>query len=330
MEAFLAATYQQTRAQRPEQPKLLSNAAAQLLWQLTAPEGLLGLSEAAAEAWQLLHRWQIPRDALAYSENGRAFARWCERLEAELANAHAITTAQLPEVLMSHVSLMPQRIATLGFEVVTPALAACWSARSSSGGEVHALDYQPAAPEAMTHRVEFASEAIQINAIAQWAKQRLASAADAEHVRIGVVLPNLAQQLATVERQFAAEFGDAGAGMFDIAGGVPLGDQPIWQAARSVLQLALTRLPTQQLLATLHSPYHRLPRPWQLPAGLGDSVTLWQLAHATGDETLVRLNRLCPPPDARFPLEHWWGLFEQLLTSSGFPCGRRLPLSTCD
>ena len=111
--------------------------------------------------------------------------------------------------------------------------------------------------------------------------------ADAE-ARIGVVFPYLTDAYHAIDHAFGAEFADA-PDAFDLSGGLPLAQQPVWQGADALLE-HLLRPAEEALEAPARTPF------LELPQDLGDL-----LPKSPGWA------------DGRRPFAHWVGAFGDIL-----------------
>ncbi|MCY4213217.1 MAG: PD-(D/E)XK nuclease family protein [Gammaproteobacteria bacterium] len=231
--------------------ELLSEEAELLLWRDAAPGKTGHLAEWAAEAWALALAYRIDRKAPEFGQtaNSRLFQRWAKRFDAELKAKRWITGAQLAD-------LMPARseaVHLLAFERMEPQAADHLARVELAGGSVrkHAPAPVPAADE---RRVRLNSRAEEISAAAQWARQTLMADGQA---RIGVVFPYLTDAYHAIDHAFGTEFADA-PDAFDLSGGLPLSQQPVWQAADALLE-HLVQPPEEALEAPARAPFLELP-----------------------------------------------------------------------
>ena len=224
--------------------EVLSAEAELLLWRDVAPAETLHLAELAAEAWALALLWRIDMEASAFAAttNGRLFQHWAARFRAQLDANDWATEAQLADLATARQDILH----LLGFERIEPQTAAFLRRVEQAGGRIH---HQAAAESAAVSegRVGLESRAEEISAAAQWARQTLTADQEA---RIGVVFPYLTDAYHAIDHAFGVEFADAREA-FDISGGLPLAQQPVWRSADA-------------LLAHLMDPVDRTPVP--LPA----------------------------------------------------------------
>ncbi len=262
--------------------ELLSEEAELLLWRDTAPDQAPQLAEWAAEAWTLALAYRIDREAPGFGQtaNGRLFRRWARRFDAELKAKRWTTNAQLADLALAR----GEALNLLAFERIEPQAADHLARVALAGGSVHR--HAPAAfPATDERRVRLNSRAEEISAAAQWARQALMADAEA---RIGVVFPYLTDAYHAIDHAFGAEFADA-PDAFDLSGGLPLAQQPVWQGADALLE-HLLRPAEEALEAPARTPF------LELPQDLGDL-----LPKSPGWA------------DGRRPFAHWVGAFGDIL-----------------
>ena len=208
--------------------EVLSSEAELLLWRDTAEPNSLHLAEWAAEAWALALNWRIDAASSAFeaTANGRLFRRWAARFRSELNANNWISAAELADAALPEAG----DLHLLGFERIEPQTADLLARVERAGGWVHhheATEF----PALSERRVRLESQAEEISAVAQWARQTLVADGAA---RIGVVFPYLAAAYHAIDHAFGVEFADA-ADAFDISGGLPLTEQPAWRSAEMLL-----------------------------------------------------------------------------------------------
>ena len=208
--------------------QVLSSEAELLLWRDTAEPNSLNLAEWAAEAWALALAWRIDPASSAFeaTANGRLFQRWAARFRSKLKASNWISAAELadaapPEAVDLHL---------LGFERIEPQMADLLARVERAGGRVHHHEAAES-PALSERRIRLESQADEVSAAAQWARQTLI---DDGAARIGVVFPYLAAAYHAIDHAFGVEFADA-ADAFDISGGPPLTEQPVWRSAERLL-----------------------------------------------------------------------------------------------
>lgn len=239
----------------------LGSEAELLLWQELAAENCAPLCELAADAWRLLHGYRLGLDGEDFSRtlNARTFRNWTKRFRARLDEAGLIAGAQLADAIPGE----RERLHLVAFDEMPPQLADLLQRTECAGGEV--LRHAPAdLPARSQQRVEAASRAEEIHLAAQWARRALAQDGAA---RIGIVFPYLADAYFAIDHALGAEFADAPEAL-DISGGIPLAQQPVWQAALLLLRLATEGIGSGELETLKQSPYLNLAgKPRAAPPG---------------------------------------------------------------
>lgn len=231
--------------------ELLSAEAELLLWRDVAPGETRHLAEWAAEAWALTHAYRIDRYAPAFDEtaNGRLFQRWATRFDAQLKAEGWITEAQLADAAVAQ----GEDLHLLAFERIEPQATEYFARTERAGGRVH--QHAPAPSTAsQERRVRLNSRAQEISAAAQWARHALMADGQA---RIGVVFPYLTDAYHAIDHAFRVEFSDA-PDAFDLSGGLPLAQQPVWQAADALIE-HLLQPPEDAPERPVEGPFLKLP-----------------------------------------------------------------------
>jgi probable DNA repair protein len=320
LDGWFGHTYRLSRAVDPGLPRLLDPTAELLLWQATAPEGQGALAALARDAWALAWYWEAPLDdhSLGRTENSRLFSVWCRRFVRARDDRRAVTGAELPTVLRERGCRGPARLACFAFESTATAIGRYLNALEDLGTELIRLD-DPGREAQRIWRVELADRRAEIGAAAQWCRQILLNQPDA---RIGVVVPDLAQRHAAVERQFAAYLEPVGSSgesrAFDLAGGQALADQPIWREAERWLRFCFTGLPVPEVRRLLASHYLTVPALGRLPAELPETFSLQDVATVGRDPVWHRLAQRCPNGTELRPFPAWLDRFATVLTEAGW------------
>ncbi len=332
-------------------PLLLSGAQEHDLWEaaIRASEyggALLAVPQAArdcARAWEIAHGWRIAGALGSFpgNEDARAFAAWAKdyarRCEQE-GHTDAARLADLVAPLLKEPALRkPTLLVAYAFDVVTPQEQEFLDACAAQGIDVRSCG--PIAVESNPVRATFQSSRHELEAVAQWARERLEAGAP----RIGVVVPDLAQRRKEVVRVFARVMrprfnlpGEARqAPAFNVSLGAPLADAPLVRAALSLLELAAGEIPFEQASRLIRSPFlaggdEEMAERARLDAALRRTgparVTLGKLVGLVEGCPVLRrlLEALFSVPKKESASPHEWGRqFTLLLDAAGFP-GRSL------
>ena len=335
----------------------------QLLWQRIISESeaggsLLRIEPAArqlASAYRYLAEWQqdLQQGALRARFNldsdYREILAWMDSFEIRCQEEGWLPAAQLPGLVARALDngelSLPGPAACYGFEEFAPAhrhLFDLLTARQLTASA------DPGAVQVTTAR----DEAEELQAAALWARKILQQDEDAT---VAVVIPDLAQRRAAVERVFREVF-EPGFRLpdtprrpapFNISAGLPLATEPLVAAALDALALVQQDLPRGQLLALLHSPFlgaaagdpgslgalvrrlYELGEPTIRPAALRQaaariaeqSTESWPLADAL--QRLADSGRRYRLDSPRAP-SAWSDVFEHLLDCIGWPGQRPL------
>lgn len=219
-------------------------------------------ARSAREAWQLLHAWKlsIPRSQESSSEDVSAFARWAKAYTQRCATGNWLDSARLPDAVRNAITagrLSPSPSLILaGFDELTPQQEELLNAVRATGVTVTPL--MPADQTAHVARVGYDDRRAEILAAAAWARAALESG----QTRIGVVVPDLSVQRATVVRLFDDALlpavllpGADSVRPYNISLGNPLATWPVIHAALMVLEFGTGSLPIARLGTLLRSPF---------------------------------------------------------------------------
>lgn len=212
------------------------------------------------------------------------------------------------------------------------------------------LDFETHRLGRETLRLEFETPEAELNAVAQFARSLLLRAgtgagetgggasktgggadrtggdvgkADPEELRIGIVIPDLAQRYSAVVRQFTAELDPLPAAErsndapFDIGAGMAVAEQPIWRVAADYLGLCYGTIATPAARRLLNSRYLALPEIGDWPDTLAESCTLADLVAASNNDSLRSLSANLPGSRIR-PFGEWATVFEGVLLTAGW------------
>ena len=320
VQGWLANLYQHACRLDSQLPILISREQTLLMIRNLASREQRHLSNLMLQGWEQLHQWRIPLtdDALATNDNGRLFQSWARRLDQALAEAGQLTSVQLPERSELLEQLPPSPICCLDFDN-PPAQITDWLEQVADHGlAISYLDSDRVASARVSRRA-FATPEVELAAVAEWCRSRLERAVEDQEsnsVRIGVVVPDLANRYQSVLRQFLAQFSPLGEALnqvpFDIAGGGRLIDQPIWQAAEAWLELCFRQLSTARAQTLMSSRYLNLPdTPRQWPEMLPEIADLGTLARGLGSPELTGLIPDGMPRSRAF--RDWLSTFEHCL-----------------
>ena len=248
---------------------LLSDFQEQTLWEevirAADSEPLLQVPAAARsarDAWQLLHAWKlsIPRSQESASEDVSAFARWSKAYGQHCTSGNWLDSARLPDAVRNAIAAgrlaPPRSLIIAGFDELTPQQDALLNAVRAAGVTVTPLT--PADLTARVARVGYDDRRAEIHAAAAWARAALESG----QTRIGVVVPDLSVQRASIVRLFDEALVPAallpGADVvrpYNVSLGEPLAAWPVIHAALLLLEFGTGSLPVTRLSTLLRSPF---------------------------------------------------------------------------
>jgi probable DNA repair protein len=268
LERFWQESFGLLSADRPQQ--LLSDFQELTLWEeaihsADSENPLLQVPSAARsarDAWQLLHAWRvsIARDQENSSEDVSAFARWAKAYRQRCTDGDWLDSARLADAVRGALAdgrlAPPRALIIAGFDELTPQQDELLNAVRAAGVAVTALT--PADQPQRSARVGYGDRRAEIHAAAAWARAALESG----QTRIGVVVPDLAVQRATVVRLFDEALlpaallpGEDIVRPYNISLGEPLAARPVIHAALLLLELGTGSLPVARLGTLLRSPF---------------------------------------------------------------------------
>jgi probable DNA repair protein len=225
----------------------LPDGAAQLLWERIVREdnvvgpllSIAGLARAARQSWRRMHDWCLPQEYADTGESAEteAFARWCHRYRAVLAEREWIDAATAAARV--HAGATSPGIELLGFDRLTPLQDMLLERWSTQGLEVR----RPASPPSTgaPQRVTCRDRAAEFDTAARWAAAKLDGRPD---LRVAIVVPDLARHRDEVRRcierviapSTGATDGPAPESQgFELAAARPLSEQPVIAAALDLL-----------------------------------------------------------------------------------------------
>jgi ATP-dependent helicase/nuclease subunit B len=254
----------------------------------------------AQDAWGLMHEWRLDRQTLvkAAKANGDPFIfqRWYQEFERVCERDQLLSAVRVPGLLVGRLDSLvtseeqnplltspfvrgrdlapppyegggwegvlpaniPKQIFLYGFDELTPSIQHLLDCLENLGVKISSLDLQVA--ENSAQRIEFVNEQQELNAVARWAKEKIAAQPD---ITLGIVVPNLTVQRSRIERVFMREFEPQyifpdqaqHATGFNISAGQPLAQVPVISIGLTALSCQAERLDLHQLSALLRSPF---------------------------------------------------------------------------
>ena len=229
------------------------------------PESLLQVPAAArnaCEAWTLLHAWHlaIARDQQNTSVDVAAFARWTKHYQQRCTHGNWLDSARLPDAVRRAFAAgrvaPPHTLILAGFDELTPQQDELLSVLRAGGTEVTQLS--AIAQTASVARVGHDDSRAEIRAAAAWAR----SALESGQSRIGIVVPDIAAQRATLVRLLDEALLPSallpGANVvrpYNVSLGEPLSSWPVIHIALLILEFGTGSLPITRLGTLLRSPF---------------------------------------------------------------------------
>ncbi len=306
------------------------------------------LAESAAEAWELVRAYGAGAESWRAWAGGddepAAFARWAERYRTALESRNATDAAAAPDRVARASASMPswrgRPIALAGFLDLDPQQGRVVDALERAGALVERVSTLGDAMAAPT-RAEFASPRHELAAALAWARGEVERREDA---RVGIVVPDLAQRLASVRLAAIDVLGVPGEGegrspAWNLSLGAPIDSVPIVAAALDLIALAWLALPVGRAAALLRSAHlpgaagdarrHRaeVERRWLErgvdPVRASDAIAALQARDGALAARLAAMGALAKR--ARRATRHGWvDLWREALATAGWPGERTL------
>jgi len=219
--------------------------------------GQAGAAEWAADAWALLHRWQLdPAEQRAYSDqlDYRAFLSWCRGYRERVA-AHGWTDrAELEATLAARTLAGADDVIAADLGEPFPARTVLFAQLQAHGRTVSATTAP--AVEATRRAAKLADAADELRAAFAWAHRLLA---ERPRARIAIVVPDAARRHDEIERLLAA----MGSPSLPIGWGEgrTLAAEPVIGAALDALTLLAAHAPYATFGRWLRSPFFAAAAP---------------------------------------------------------------------
>ncbi len=333
-------------------PQLLTATRATILWEQViarSDHGLLmsdrAIARLAASADDLLQQWLVDPDTLPPSADSELLQQWITDFEAILAKHHYTTTWRAQRLLLDTFKQQPpaiDRIVLTGFDNQTP-LAQQLLEHSGANLDIIEPNINEANQSSEVKLNPCSDGEQELHSAAQWAENVLQQHPD---TRVGIIVPELNQQRARVERIFQTVFEPQYilptqpryAAPFNISAGEPLSQQPVIACAFLLLNLNHYDLKLNDTLALLHSPFwgnsdmeieQRSNAELALRERQWDSLGLATLRNSFTEngavfQRLSRFENLRFKGKQRFYPGEWLDLIQQQLQHFHWPGSRRL------
>ncbi len=239
-------------------PVLLTREQEQAVWERIirehepdTPLQIAATGRAAAAAWDLAHAWRAPLTDSRFSTTAdcEAFARWAAAFEAYCRRENRLDLARLPDFVAGRLHA-PDRVVHAGFDELTPRQKTLFDALP----RVEQATPARFRPEPVS--VDFTDTAEEFEQAANHARNLLEGNPAA---RIGVIVPDLRNRRAQVERIFREVLHPGpfcgGPRAYHLSLGLPLSAQPVVAAALAILDTALPRIGADSASLVLRSTF---------------------------------------------------------------------------
>jgi RecB family exonuclease len=199
---------------------LISGAQELILWEQAIRAtgvdllNVAGTARTAAQAWNLMHSWRLPRPAAVFAEipDTAGFFAWANAFQAMIAKRGFVTEAEAPEILLAQGFEPPEAYA--GFDELTPVQ------RDLFAGAAQILNREVLPGQ--RRRTSAPDSEQELWMAARWAREQLERNPAAQ---VGVVLPDLAARRVATNRIFEEVLGTARA--FHMSVARPLTEVPV-------------------------------------------------------------------------------------------------------
>ena len=269
--AWLERVWQECAYRDPfDTPVLLSAVQEEALWEQSiagssAADVLLDLPatvSAAAQAWSLVHTWEVRCEAAEFRglHDPTAFFDWMQAVDRKLRESGWITASQLPRALLDRVTAgaaVPGALFHAGFDELPPA-----DRRLFDASHAQAWNSESATAQQRHSRVGFRDSAEELTQAAAWARRKLEAHPEA---RIGIIVRGLAGLSAATARIFddifhdRLDFAQGAAAAFHVSAGAPSSDVPLIAEALLVLGM-VSGLRIGEAGMLLRSPFLRIDK----------------------------------------------------------------------
>ncbi|WP_086933303.1 PD-(D/E)XK nuclease family protein [Agarilytica rhodophyticola] len=224
-------------------------------------------ADVARSAWSTLKQWQVEIDKIP--ELHPAFEAWANEYRALCDEKSLIDFTSMVELLTEVISRsqlrLPSNIVLLAFDDIPPQLVGLLEATKNQGAYVHYEELysfvnQDLKQARHVNYIGLANYQTEIWSAACWAANLIDNNPMAT---VGVVIPELNQSRAQVERIFTQVFEPQyvlpdqarHAPGFNISAAVPLAKVPLVASALLLLKLNFSELSTDDVSQLLHSPF---------------------------------------------------------------------------
>lgn len=309
-----------------------------------------GLAANAQHAWQLLQQWRIPLDELAtYPEPSAAWMqRWGVALQQKIQALNGISRVdripQLCHALECGALPKVEQVILVDFQTRPPLYDTLLRAATGNCQSLIA----PELSSSCCWQVAVTDNQQELTSAALWARQILQ---EAPNSRIGIIIPDLAQQRQRVERIFREHLDpdhllpsvERATAPFNISTATPLAETPLIDTALRLLQLNRYRLPLEHYCQLLQRPF------WGNLNDLADRALAESRLRARAKPTLqaIEFREVCAKTstqpegnpfsnrleqfetlrrqsEKKAGYRYWRQLFERQLAALGWPGGRTL------
>ncbi len=269
------ALYTDLAAQHPQTPQSLSPHESRVLWEQIVQASSVGqeilhvssIARLAYEAWELCIQWRLQGvqkttqrlNGFHDDQNGRLYQTWSLEYQTCMQERQCVDAVTKVDYLIEAIRdtpkafALPEQIDWVGFQEFIPQYEDLIAALKQVGVRIQRTRLDP--KQGVVSCVAVPDPVQGLRIAAQNAKQCLtesASVLQSAPVRIGIVIPDLAQQRDRVVSLFSRMLPP---GSFTLSGPPPLLSYPLIDAALFGLGLAQGRITIEALSRLLRSPF---------------------------------------------------------------------------
>ena len=207
-----------------------------------------GLLQSIIKAWTTCKQWDVPDDHKAFNERPQThqFQQWFQSFEHELKNRQLITEHHLVNYLTQHTLEPIQTLIWACFDDYSPSQLKLQESFLQKG--THQIHYDIPHQHNACYQHQAQDENDEYEQLIAWIKTKRNAGCNT----IGIVLPDLSQNITRIIRRFNAHFPDDDV---NVSLGTSLADYPLMAHALQWISLDEKVLTHHQARLLLHSPY---------------------------------------------------------------------------
>ncbi len=322
LDGYLRAELQRALARTGSESPLISRAGLLHAAVSTRQQAAPHIVARFVRAWELGLAYDLDAETIAKRSASRFFADWLARAAAALP-AGAVPEVCLGDHLVELGVAPAHDLLVAHAEELTLPQQRYLAFADKMRAVQHVAPTGTFVPAAQPHVQSFETLQAELTAACEWARS---AKLEDPHATVGIVVPQLTERYETVLAQCGAVLDPATGSpstSFDIAGGMRLTAQPVWQAARTLLEALRDAVTPERVARLAASPYLALPELERLltawPTALPRHASASQTARALDSHTWHQLAAYALPDAAPAAYEIWLARLEEVLAIAGWP-----------